>query len=116
MSACGAEQLIEGSLTAGAPRCLAEVLAGMRQRQQDLTGDNTMILTALTEMLGLQHPILLGPMGGVAGGHLAATVAAAAPRRQGRAMVPHSCVLAAATAIPSAPNDVGALNRRPVPR
>jgi len=33
-----------------------------------------MITTALTEMFGLQHPIVLGPMGGVAGGHLAATV------------------------------------------
>lgn len=33
-----------------------------------------MIATALTEMFGLQHPIVLGPMGGVAGGHLAATV------------------------------------------
>lgn len=33
-----------------------------------------MITTALTEMFGLRHPILLGPMGGVSGGHLAATV------------------------------------------
>lgn len=33
-----------------------------------------MIATALSEMFGLQHPIILGPMGGVAGGHLAATV------------------------------------------
>ena len=33
-----------------------------------------MITTALTEMFGLQHPIVLGPMGGVSGGHLAATV------------------------------------------
>jgi nitronate monooxygenase len=33
-----------------------------------------MIATALTEMFGLQHPIILGPMGGVSGGHLAATV------------------------------------------
>lgn len=33
-----------------------------------------MIVTALTEMFGLQHPIVLGPMGGVSGGHLAATV------------------------------------------
>ena len=33
-----------------------------------------MITTALTEMFGLQHPIILGPMGGVSGGHLAATV------------------------------------------
>ena len=33
-----------------------------------------MISTALTEMFGLQHPIILGPMGGVSGGHLAATV------------------------------------------
>jgi nitronate monooxygenase len=33
-----------------------------------------MIATALTEMFGLQHPIVLGPMGGVSGGHLAATV------------------------------------------
>jgi nitronate monooxygenase len=33
-----------------------------------------MIVTALTEMLGLQHPIVLAPMGGVSGGHLAATV------------------------------------------
>ena len=33
-----------------------------------------MIVTGLTEMFGLQHPIVLGPMGGVAGGHLAATV------------------------------------------
>ena len=33
-----------------------------------------MITTALTDMFGLQHPIILGPMGGVSGGHLAATV------------------------------------------
>lgn len=33
-----------------------------------------MIVTALTEMFGLDHPIVLGPMGGVAGGRLAAAV------------------------------------------
>jgi nitronate monooxygenase len=33
-----------------------------------------MITTRLTEMFELQHPIVLAPMGGVAGGHLAATV------------------------------------------
>ncbi len=33
-----------------------------------------MISTALTEMFGLQHPIVLGPMGGVSGGLLAAAV------------------------------------------
>ena len=33
-----------------------------------------MIATALTEMFGLAHPIVLGPMGGVSGGHLAAAV------------------------------------------
>ena len=33
-----------------------------------------MIVTALTELFGLQHPIVLGPMGGVSGGHLAAAV------------------------------------------
>ncbi len=33
-----------------------------------------MIATALTEMFGLQHPIVLGPMGVVSGGHLAAAV------------------------------------------
>jgi nitronate monooxygenase len=33
-----------------------------------------MIATALTEMFGLRHPIVLAPMGSVAGGHLAATV------------------------------------------
>jgi nitronate monooxygenase len=33
-----------------------------------------MIVTALTEMFGLRHPIILAPMGGVSGGHLAATV------------------------------------------
>ena len=33
-----------------------------------------MITTALTEMFGLQHPIVLGPMGSVSGGHLAAAV------------------------------------------
>lgn len=33
-----------------------------------------MIVTALTEMFGLKHPIVLGPMGGVAGGLLAAAV------------------------------------------
>ncbi|HSN41979.1 MAG TPA: nitronate monooxygenase [Burkholderiales bacterium] len=33
-----------------------------------------MIVTALTEMFGLQHPVVLGPMGGVSGGHLAAAV------------------------------------------
>lgn len=33
-----------------------------------------MIVTELTKMFGLQHPIILGPMGGVSGGHLAAAV------------------------------------------
>lgn len=33
-----------------------------------------MITTALTEMFGLQHPIVLAPMGGVSGGRLAAAV------------------------------------------
>ncbi len=33
-----------------------------------------MIATALTEMFGLNHPIVLGPMGAVAGGRLAAAV------------------------------------------
>ncbi len=33
-----------------------------------------MIVTPLTEMFDLQHPIILGPMGGVAGGYLAAAV------------------------------------------
>ena len=33
-----------------------------------------MIITALTEMFRLRHPIVLGPMGAVSGGHLAATV------------------------------------------
>lgn len=33
-----------------------------------------MISTALTEMFGLQHPIILAPMGSVSGGHLAAAV------------------------------------------
>jgi len=33
-----------------------------------------MIVTALTEMFGLAHPIVLAPMGGVSGGYLAATV------------------------------------------
>jgi nitronate monooxygenase len=33
-----------------------------------------MIATALTEMFGLQHPIVLGPMGGVSGSQLAAAV------------------------------------------
>lgn len=37
-------------------------------------GTRTMIVTALTEMFGLQHPIVLAPMGGVSGGRLAATV------------------------------------------
>jgi nitronate monooxygenase len=33
-----------------------------------------MIVTALTEMFGLRHPIVLAPMGTVSGGHLAAAV------------------------------------------
>lgn len=33
-----------------------------------------MIVTALTEMFGLQHPVVLAPMGSVAGGSLAAAV------------------------------------------
>lgn len=37
-------------------------------------GRQTMITTALTEMFGLQHPIVLAPMGGVSGGLLAAAV------------------------------------------
>ena len=35
---------------------------------------NTMIVTRLTERFGLRHPIVLAPMGGVAGGRLAAAV------------------------------------------
>lgn len=33
-----------------------------------------MITTALTQMFGLEYPIVLAPMGGVSGEHLAATV------------------------------------------
>jgi NAD(P)H-dependent flavin oxidoreductase YrpB (nitropropane dioxygenase family) len=33
-----------------------------------------MIVTPLTQMFGLQPPIVLAPIGGVSGGHLAATV------------------------------------------
>ncbi len=33
-----------------------------------------MIATALTDMFNLQHPVMLGPMGGVSGGELAAAV------------------------------------------
>lgn len=33
-----------------------------------------MIITTLTEMFGLRHPIVLGPMGGGSGGHLAAAI------------------------------------------
>src|SRR5436853_5253 len=33
-----------------------------------------MIATALTALLGLEHPIVLAPMGGVSGGQLAASV------------------------------------------
>lgn len=33
--------------------------------------------TPLTELLGITHPVLLAPMGGVAGGRLAAAVTAA---------------------------------------
>jgi len=33
-----------------------------------------MIVTAVTEMFGLRHPVILAPMGGVSGGLLAATV------------------------------------------
>ncbi|HEX4985986.1 MAG TPA: nitronate monooxygenase [Burkholderiales bacterium] len=33
-----------------------------------------MIVTALTEMFGLRHPVVLAPMGGVSGGRLAAAV------------------------------------------
>lgn len=33
-----------------------------------------MLATALTEMFGLEHPIVLAPMGGVSGGRLAASV------------------------------------------
>ena len=36
-----------------------------------------MITTALTQLFGLEHPIVLAPMGGVAGGKLAAAVTAA---------------------------------------
>lgn len=36
-----------------------------------------MTSTVLTEMLGIKHPLLLAPMGGVAGGELAAAVSAA---------------------------------------
>ena len=35
---------------------------------------NTMIVTRLTERFGLRHPIVLAPMGGVAGGRVAAAV------------------------------------------
>jgi hypothetical protein len=40
--------------------------------------------TALTDGLGLQHPILLAPMAGVSGGALAAAVSHAGDCRRGR--------------------------------
>jgi nitronate monooxygenase len=36
--------------------------------------------TRLTERLGIRHPVLLAPMGGMAGGALAAAVSAAGGR------------------------------------
>jgi nitronate monooxygenase len=42
--------------------------------EQCVEGLDTMIVTALTQMFGLQHPIILAPMGGVSGGLLAASV------------------------------------------
>lgn len=39
-----------------------------------IVAGNPMISTALTEMFALRHPIVLAPMGGVAGGKLAAAV------------------------------------------
>lgn len=60
-----------------------------------------MITTALTRMFGLEHPIVLGPMGGVSGGRLAAAVcnagglglvggrlAFAMERRSGKSTIP----------------------------
>ncbi|MBI5910333.1 MAG: hypothetical protein HY848_10320 [Betaproteobacteria bacterium] len=41
-----------------------------------------MIATALTDMFELQHPILLGSMGAVSGGRLAAAVSVTGGRRQ----------------------------------
>lgn len=37
----------------------------------------TMVATQVTDLFGLRHPVMLAPMGGVAGGELAAAVAAA---------------------------------------
>src|SRR5690242_15885476 len=39
-----------------------------------VTGGISVISTKLTEAFGLRHPIVLAPMGGVAGGRLAAAV------------------------------------------
>jgi nitronate monooxygenase len=44
--------------------------------------------TALTDVLGLQHPILLAPMAGVSGGALAAAVSHAGDCRRGRRLDP----------------------------
>ena len=44
-------------------------------------GETAMALrTKLTERLGIRHPVLLAPMGGMAGGALAAAVSAAGGR------------------------------------
>ena len=44
--------------------------------------------TALTDVLGLQHPILLAPMAGVSGGALAVAVSHAGDCRRGRRLDP----------------------------
>jgi hypothetical protein len=50
--------------------------------------DAMALRTALTDVLGLQHPILLAPMAGVSGGALAAAVSHAGDCRRGRRLDP----------------------------
>jgi nitronate monooxygenase len=46
-------------------------------RCQRLQEETMVLSTRLTRRLGIRHPVLLAPMGGAAGGRLAAAVTAA---------------------------------------
>lgn len=52
-------------------------MAGAKPDTESHHAENAMIRTSLTEILGIQHPILSAPMGSVSGGVLASAVSGA---------------------------------------
>src|SRR6185437_8569830 len=64
-------------LASSAKACMAGTDARRLISMEQLSEDAMPLATRLTKTLGIRHPVLLAPMGSIAGGRLAAAVTAA---------------------------------------